>query len=89
MTTVLQFDIQTTEQQHKLQQVIEFVSNLKLPFRKVEPAEPSPLDDTSIVWEFPEPDEDWQKMGLSALLRDDDDWECPEEWIELSKQTAV
>ena len=39
MTTVLQFDIQTTEQQHKLQQVIEFVSNLKLPFRKVEPVE--------------------------------------------------
>ena len=39
MTIVLQFDIQTAEQQHKLQQVLDFVSNLKLPFRKVEPVE--------------------------------------------------
>ena len=48
MTTVLQFDIQTTEQQHKLQQVIEFVSNLKLPFRKVEPTESDDLETVTI-----------------------------------------
>ena len=69
--------------------IIHRLRQLKKTFH-IEPVEPSTLDDSRIVWEFPEPDEDWEKSGLSALLRDDDDdWECPEEWIELSKQNAV
>ena len=34
MITTLQFDIQTAEQQQKLQMVLDYVSNIKLPFRK-------------------------------------------------------
>ena len=34
MITTLQFDIQTAEQRQKLQMVLEYVSTIKLPFRK-------------------------------------------------------
>ena len=75
MTTVLQFDIQTAEQQHKLQQVIEFVSNLKLPFRKVEPADKD-TSDWSGNWSTYE-------MAMPVLARDWDKEDC---WDELYEQ---
>ena len=34
MITILQFDIQTAEQRQKLQMVLDYVSTIKLPFRK-------------------------------------------------------
>ena len=69
MTTVLQFDIQTTEQQHKLQQVIEFVSNLKLPFRKVEPTESDDLETVTIRERLTEK---YVKTGEWETMNDDD-----------------
>ena len=87
MITTLQFDIQTAEQRQKLQMVLEYVATIKLPFHKKDSESNTPsLDDPHIVWAFPEPDLDFQNLGLSSIA---DDWACPEEWAELSKTPTL
>lgn len=73
MITTLQFDIQTAEQEQKLQMVLDYVSAIGLPFQKKD------SDDANADWSG-----DWStyEMAMPVLARD---WECPEAWAELSK----
>ena len=63
--------------------IIHRLRQLKKTFH-IEPAEQGSLDDPRIVWEVPEPDEDWQKLGLSSW---NDEWAHDEEWNDFYQQT--
>ena len=65
--------------------LLDLARRLKIPFQ-IKDIDAEQLDDSNIIFEFQEPDEDWVNLGMSSI---DDDWECPEEWVELSKQTVV
>ena len=64
--------------------ILAFINRLRRQKKafEIQNVEPTSLDDPNIVWAFPEPDLDFENLGLSSIA---DDWECPEEWAELSK----
>ena len=66
--------------------ILAFISRLRQLNKtfRIEPVEQSQLDDPRIVWEVPEPDEDWQKLGLSSW---NDEWTHDEEWNDFYQQT--
>ena len=67
-------------------QILALLQRKKIPF-KIEnrSSEPS-LNDENIVWDWEDVDEiAFANFALSQIA---DDWECPDEWLELLKQTA-
>ena len=68
-------------------EIIKFINRLRRQKKTFDIQNVAPsIDDPHIVWTFPEPDLDFENLGLSSIA---DDWDCPEEWAELSKTPTL
>ncbi len=68
-----------------VQDIINLLRRHKQAF-EIKDIEPSLLDDPNIVWEFPEPDTQWEKLGVTTLTAD---WDSPEDdhWNDFYHET--
>lgn len=67
--------------------ILNFINRLRLQKKTFRIETATNLgDEPNIIWEFPEPDHDWEKLGLSSFA---EDWESDEDdhWNEFYEQT--
>lgn len=66
--------------------ILELLRRKKIPFKIENRSSEPALNDENIVWDWEDVDDiAFSNFALSQIA---DDWECPDEWLELLKQTA-
>jgi hypothetical protein len=66
--------------------ILNFIQRLRSQHKRFRIETEAPFDDPHTIWAFPEPDTDWEKLGM---LSNDEDWDSEDDthWNELFEQT--
>jgi hypothetical protein len=69
-----------------IERILHLLRQEKVAFKIERRASEPTFNDEDIVWDWEDVDDvEFSKFALSQIA---DDWECPEEWLNLLKQTT-